>query len=655
MPGTTAAEASVRVGVRRAALVGLLYLALTVALLVPFSLHLGTRAMSPGSDWDFTLWVFAWDVHSFVHQPWHIFDANIMAPLPNTLGYEENAIGSALMVAPVIWITHNVLLAANLAALLTIPLSGLGVYLLARKLRISEAGAVLAGLVFALEPPRFFRLEQFHVTSIQWIPFCLAFLHDYLDHGRRRDLWLALAFFSVQAVSSGHGTAFLLITIVALLAYRLLLGEPVAAWRRLRDFGVAGVLLLTPALLIYLPYHRAQADAGLERTLLGWYTAPASFLATPSRIDSALVTYYPLWLQDSPNAYLFPGYLVLLFLAIAPFFGRRTPATRSRTRWLHRGAAALDVVAAGYLIAAIGFAWLGIHRLVAGDTVILSVHHLSRLWVIAGVAGALRVFLTPWVAFEVHPRTWWNRLQRWRQANRRNAVLFYGLLALFGCALLIGPPFGLWQLVYWIPPLSFIRAPLRFSLLVVLGLAVLTGFALDRSTSRLSRRGRTLVASILAVLFVIEFAAIPISGTETTMDVPSIDRWLDTQPKPFTIAEVPIATPSDVSRFNAESARYMVHSTAHFQKTVMGFTGVLPLDHAILFDELSRFPEEAGLHHLAALHVTYVVVHGEDYAPDALQRLDSEIRQVGSWLTLVHAEGRSRVYALHDPTGPSRP
>jgi hypothetical protein len=651
MPGTTVAEASVRVGVRRAVLVGLLYLVLTVALLVPFSLHLGTRAMSPGSDWDFTLWVFAWDVHSFLHQPWHIFDANIMAPLPNTLGYEENAIGSALMVAPVIWITHNVLLAANLAALLTIPLSGLGVYLLARKLRVSEAGAVLAGLIFALEPPRFFRLEQFHVTAIQWVPFCLAFLHDYLDHGRRRDLWLALAFFSVQAVSSGHSTAFLLITIVALIAYRLLFGEPVAAVRRLRDFGVAGALLLTPALLIYLPYHRAQADAGLERTLLGWYTAPASFLATPSRIDSALVTHYPMWLQDSPNAYLFPGYLVLLFLAIAPFFGRRPPTTPTRERWLRRGAAALDVVAAGYLVAAIGFAWLGIHRIVAGDIVILSVHHLWRLWVIAGVAGALRVFLSPWVRFEVQPRTWWSRLRRWRRANRQNAALFYGLLALFGCALLIGPPFGLWQVVYWIPPLSFIRAPLRFSLLVVLGLAVLTGFALDRSTSRLSRRGRTLVASLLGVLFVIEFAAIPINGTETTMDVPSIDRWLNTQPKPFTIAEVPIATPSDVSRFNAESARYMVHSTAHFQKTVMGFTGVLPLDHAILFDELSRFPEEAGLRHLAALHVTYVVVHGEDYAPEDLLRLESQIRQVGSWLTPVHAEGRAEVYALHGPAG----
>src|SRR5215831_3522057 len=103
---------------RRAVLVSLLYLALTVVLLLPFSLHLGHQAMSPGSDEDFTLWVFAWDVHALTHQPFHIFDANIMAPLPNTLGYEENEIGSAILGAPIIWLTGNVLLAVNVVALL---------------------------------------------------------------------------------------------------------------------------------------------------------------------------------------------------------------------------------------------------------------------------------------------------------------------------------------------------------------------------------------------------------------------------------------------------------------------------------------------------------------------------------------------------------
>ena len=645
----TSTEPSERITARRLVVIGLLYLALTVALLEPFSLHLSSRAFSPGSDWNFTLWVFAWNVHSFLHQPWHIFDANIMAPLSNTLGFEENGIGSAMLVAPIIWLTHDVNLAANVADLLTIPLSGLGVYVLARKLRVSEPGSILAGLVFALEPPRFFRFEQFHVTAIEWIPFCLAYLHDYLDRGRRRDLWIALAFFSAQAVTSGHGTAFLLVAIVALLAYRLILGESMALLQRVRDGGVVGALLLTPAVLIYLPYHRARAEAGLERNLQGWFTAPASFLATPSRIDSAIVAHFPTWLQESPNAYLFPGYLVLLFLLIAWCAGPRVPAVASRlARWLARAAVLIDVVALGFLAAAIAAAWLGLDRLKVGDTVVFTVRHAWRPWLFAAGAIALRLAIVRGAPLS-RPADWWPALVAWRRTHRQDAAWFYAILAVGAAALLLGPPLGPWQFVYWIPPLSFIRAPLRFSLLVVLGLAVLCGIALDRLTARRSASTRAALALAAGMLFVIEFAAVPLDGYAFTMDIPAIDRWLDTLPKPFTIAEVPIATPGDVSLFNAESARYMVHSIAHFQKTVMGFTGVLPPDHAQLFDEMSHFPDDASLRHLLEYHVTYVVVHGDDYSPEDYGALAAGLHRYSAWLTPIHAMGKEAVYSLHPP------
>ncbi len=100
--------------------------------------------MNNDSGQEFTLWLFGWDVHAFTHQPLHIFDANIFAPLPNTLAYEENGIGSAAIAAPIIWTTHNLLLAMNVILLLSIPLSGVGVYLLARKLHLSEPASVLA-------------------------------------------------------------------------------------------------------------------------------------------------------------------------------------------------------------------------------------------------------------------------------------------------------------------------------------------------------------------------------------------------------------------------------------------------------------------------------------------------------------------------------
>ena len=45
--------------------------------------------------------------------------------------------------------------------------------------------------------------------------------------------------------------------------------------------------------------------------------------------------------------------------------------------------------------------------------------------------------------------------------------------------LAVGPPFGLWPLVYWLPGLNFIRVASRFMLPAMLGLSVLSGLGFD--------------------------------------------------------------------------------------------------------------------------------------------------------------------------------
>ena len=110
--------------------------------------------------------------------------------------------------APVWWLTGNPVLAMNVAALASCVLCGAGAWLLARRLGLGPSAAFLGGVIFAFAPPRFLRSPQLHLTMIQWVPFTLAFLHSYLDSGRRRDLRLAALFFSLQALSSGHGAVF---------------------------------------------------------------------------------------------------------------------------------------------------------------------------------------------------------------------------------------------------------------------------------------------------------------------------------------------------------------------------------------------------------------------------------------------------------------
>src|SRR4051794_4623671 len=179
--------------------VALLFVFLTAALAYPLSVRAAGEVMSAGPDTNLFMWTLAWDVHAFTHRPLGIFEANIYYPLRHTLAYSENLIGSAIFAAPILWLTGNLVLALNVVALLSAALCGVGAYVLARQVGTGAGGAVVCGIVYAFSPPRFLRLDQLHLATIEWVPFGLAALHAYLDGGQRGALRLAALFFSVQA------------------------------------------------------------------------------------------------------------------------------------------------------------------------------------------------------------------------------------------------------------------------------------------------------------------------------------------------------------------------------------------------------------------------------------------------------------------------
>ena len=54
----------------------------------PVALHLGTRV--PGHDDPlFSIWRLSWIAHALVHEPSHLFDANIYYPHVRTLAYSD--------------------------------------------------------------------------------------------------------------------------------------------------------------------------------------------------------------------------------------------------------------------------------------------------------------------------------------------------------------------------------------------------------------------------------------------------------------------------------------------------------------------------------------------------------------------------------------
>ncbi|HEX8029753.1 MAG TPA: hypothetical protein VF491_14875 [Vicinamibacterales bacterium] len=543
---------------RELAIVTLVYAALTVLMALPFSLSPGTEVVADLPDTHLYIWTLAWDTYAFLHQPLHIFDANIYYPFANTLAYSENLIGSAFFAAPIIWLTGNMVLAMNLVALLTCVLCGTGAYLLARRLRISVGGAFICGLIFAFAPPRFFRLGQLHMTAVQWIPFSLAFLHSYFDQGRRRDLLLATACFSLQALSSGHGAAYLAITIVVMIIWQAVFGAGLQVRQRLRDFGAMGAYLLAPAVWIILPYRVAQAEAGLKRGYLSdAQPGIESFLASPARFHQYLqATFWGPFAKEA-DAYLFPGILVLILTLVG---------------------------------------------------------------------------ISSWPT---------------RRPIRDNSTAFYVVIALLSTLMFIDRPFELWRYVYWLPGFNFIRVPSRFIILTMLALSVLAATGFDRLIVRASNTAKMLALVLMSALLLAEYSSYPFAGVPYRVDVPAIDRWLDTQPKPFVIAEVPVPSSMNLGALERQQTQAMLHATAHWQKTIHGYSGIRQKLHDQLYIDLAEFPSAASITSLRSVGVTHIVVHVDEYG----SRWGSVEEQIvkSPALKLEHVEGAGRVYALLPP------
>ena len=549
---------------RRTAIVALGFAALTIAFAYPVSVHPATRLLGDNPDTHLFLWTIAWDAHALTAQPLSFFDANIYFPYSGTLAYSENLLGSALLATPIIWLTGNLVLALNFVQLVSCVLCGLGAYVLARRVGISRAGAVLSGIVFLAAPPRFFRIGQLHLTAVQWVPFGLAYLHSYFDSGRKRDLRIAVGFFTLQALTSGHGAIFLGVSMLALVVYRVALGEPLAIAKRIRDFGVPGLVLLAPLIWLFAPYRAAQNEIGLKRSLENWLPTPSSYLATPSHLHQylrALIT--DTNFNDTASAWLFPGVTVVIFAGLALL-----PARNS-----------------------------GIN-------------------------------------------------EDWRARLRHNGGVFYVLLAVLALWLFLPPPAGLWPHVYALPGMNFIRVPSRFMILAMLALGVAMGAGFDRVFGATRAALRTAAGAVVAALLIAEYASMPLFSVPFTVEIPAIDRWLDSQPKPFAIVEVPVPSPGDLGAYERQQTMAMLHSTAHWQKTVNGYSGIRPALHQRLNLELTAFPDETSLRSLRDLGVRYVVVHAEMYPPEARADIEARYVRFAGELRLEHVEGPGRVYTI---------
>ena len=544
-------------------------------------------------------WTLDWDARALLSDPAHLFNAPMFYPYTNSVAFTESLIGQAIFVAPVLWLTHNPVLAFNVLLLASFILCGWGMALLAKDVTGRWSAAIVAGLIFAYFPNRFAQLSHINIIAAQYLPFALLCARILLRNtGRRR--WLFTLLFglclALQILSGTYLGFFSLVAIGLYGLYRAV--AAVAVWWPTRKavrlaFGGAllyiggialAVLLCLPFLLPYLALNR---ELGLERVIqevTNWSAEPYFFLSLPRTniLNDALYSRIldrGLW-----------------------------PPVNSGERLLYPGAVAAAL----------------------------------------GLLGALVVVAGLWQA------------RRNRAAGVDGDGLFFVLLVVAGVALCFGPgkPGGIplpYRLLYeYVPGFGALRVPVRFIYITMAGLAVLAALGVawlqDRVARRISRpsfrqRAPLILTTLVAGLILLEYATRITGQTDAGAKPPSPEYgWLAQHPAPTLFLPPSNSAGTDLS---VPYGSLRANNTA---PVMNGSSGFFPPVYNQFYQDfvssLPNFPSARTLALLQGLEVKYLVIHASD------SRIAPKWAQLRAYLaaqpalSLVQSFGDSYIYSI---------
>ncbi len=221
-----------------------------------------------------------------------------------------------------------------------------------------------------------------------------------------------------------------------------------------------------------------------------------------------------------------------------------------------------------------------------------------------------------------------------RNRREHELLIFYGLTLVLAFWLSFGPDAGLYTLFYKaIPVFSFLRAPGRIGIVVVLCLAVFAALALR---TFLQRRSRPAVwATALVVLTAGELMQAPLTALREVPPFPEAYRTLAVQPHGVVVEFPYFYERRDFPRH----AYYMLNSATHWKPLVNGYSDHIPQEFRDQVIPLSSFPTRDSFRILGRLDARYVVFHLNLYDRRSRERLLERLDNYGNFLRPLVKEG----------------
>ena len=203
------------------------------------------------------------------------------------------------------------------------------------------------------------------------------------------------------------------------------------------------------------------------------------------------------------------------------------------------------------------------------------------------------------------------------RSRDRETALLYGSLGALAFWASFGPSAGLYSVLFRLPALSFLHAPSRFGLIVVLALAALGALGLSHLFARLPKRRRLIAAALIGVAAIAELNVLPFPW-ERAEPISATYAVLAKMPR-APMAEFPFYGDRPVFHLHTQ---YMLFSTAHWMPLVNGYSDYFPDDFRQAAPALASFPSRDTFVLLSRYRVRYIGIHWDMYVSRA-----DEIRQ----------------------------
>ncbi len=535
-------------------------------------------------DGEWSVWNVTWVAHARTTRPADLFQANIFHPDRDTLAYSESNVVTGALGVPFHLASGGNPYATHNGAILTgLVLAFVFAWGFAETLGASTAAAAAFAVAFTYCPYLFARTAHIQLMMTFGLPLALQAFHRVVDRPTgARGAWLG-ATLAVQALACAYFGIFAGLTVglgTLFYAYTRGLWRRPAYWVAIGVGAVVSIGLVAP---FFVPYIRVQKELGFTRLLedAAMYSADwRAWLASSAWAHRWMLPWLERW-----NEVLFPGFLLPVLALVGLWLGLRKTGPRTEAPARPTPDSRLP-------------------------------NPESRV---------------------PHPEA------PLSPSRRRETTVFYGVVALIAFWASFGPKAGLYTVLYYtVPVFTFLRAPGRFGILVVLALGVLMLVALQVLLERRPARTRMMAGSLVALLLLAEYTTAPIRLEDAATPPDAHLRLASLPPGP--VVELPFwYIRSDFPRH----ARYMLFSTYHWHPLVNGYSDHIPQWFRDEVIRISSFPTTESLQIVVGRHgAKYAIFHSRYYDSRSRMRLRERLDQYKEFVRPIISEGDVWLYEI---------